>query len=724
MGTISAVAASTVASSATAAAVPPGLRMLASSPVEGYLTAGEVTAAAVDPAVDFLQTQGYHAAGDGGGALYQRVTAQPAHAGALQSADGAWWELLSPEPNPVMFGAAADGTTADDAVFQDLETYTQNQQVDLLGKTYAFTGVPPIATPTVTPNPYTNNYVNGFFASGGQTLSADFDRTLVADTVDTGGVEPAYPGGANGTPTISGRTNRSLRLVMASQNSRSQAARSVNVGSAFCWALGNVSGNYSARQSVAQSNQSVNVGTEECEVYGSRGGNYSAVFSHSEGLGDVNIATRHSYTSAEYCANIASHTSDAGGGRGFRGEVVVTGGAVTGVTVLDPGTRYSATDELRVRDRVAIISDDAVVTPVVDANGGITGVTVVHGGSGYTAGRVDINPVTPGYMSANLATQTSRTFGRTSANVATAQAETHAELAFNLGSETSTASGRRSGSVGGSGCTTSGAGAIALGAVNSQATADGAVVIGRRTINDQVRSLALGDSAAGAASTANRRHHLFQNGNYQLAGTVTGSTPFTDYAEYFENAAAGVIALGSLVALDGATVRPASGGDAVLGVVSATALVAAGDSPFTWSGRYLTGEFGEPILEQVPDPDWPETVPDPEWTPGTDEHESERPQVPNPQPRPTITVRAENPDYDPGQANVPRSERPEEWTCVGLLGQVHLRVDDTVQAGSRVTAGADGVGTAGENERFIQCMELRQPYDAAKGYAVAFCLIR
>lgn len=73
---------------------------------------------------------------------------------------------------------------------------------------------------------------------------------------------------------------------------------------------------------------------------------------------------------------------------------------------------------------------------------------------------------------------------------------------------------------------------------------------------------------------------------------------------------------------------------------------------------------------------------------------------------------------------MPRSERPEEWTCVGLLGQVHLRVDDTVQAGSRVTAGADGVGTAGENERFIQCMELRQPYDAAKGYAVAFCLIR
>jgi len=45
------------------------------------------------PDVKWVRTAGFAAPGDGGGALYKRVSSEPSHAGKFQSADGAWWEL-------------------------------------------------------------------------------------------------------------------------------------------------------------------------------------------------------------------------------------------------------------------------------------------------------------------------------------------------------------------------------------------------------------------------------------------------------------------------------------------------------------------------------------------------------------------------------------------------------------------------------------------------------
>lgn len=47
-----------------------------------------------DPQALYLRTEGYNAAGDGGGALYLRATSEPSHAGKVQSADGTWWEMV------------------------------------------------------------------------------------------------------------------------------------------------------------------------------------------------------------------------------------------------------------------------------------------------------------------------------------------------------------------------------------------------------------------------------------------------------------------------------------------------------------------------------------------------------------------------------------------------------------------------------------------------------
>lgn len=73
-------------------------------------------AAAWPDATTFIQTQGHILPGDGGGALWRRVMAQPAHPGWFASADGKLWEIAATVLAPQMFGAVQQ---ADDyAVFQ------------------------------------------------------------------------------------------------------------------------------------------------------------------------------------------------------------------------------------------------------------------------------------------------------------------------------------------------------------------------------------------------------------------------------------------------------------------------------------------------------------------------------------------------------------------------------------------------------------------------------
>ncbi len=50
--------------------------------------------ASIPVTVDVIETQGYATPGDGGAGCYLRAGSQPAHAGKVQSADGAWWELI------------------------------------------------------------------------------------------------------------------------------------------------------------------------------------------------------------------------------------------------------------------------------------------------------------------------------------------------------------------------------------------------------------------------------------------------------------------------------------------------------------------------------------------------------------------------------------------------------------------------------------------------------
>ncbi|HEX5725151.1 MAG TPA: hypothetical protein VFX98_06775 [Longimicrobiaceae bacterium] len=71
-----------------------------------FPTLATATAAAIPQAQTSVITLGRAAAGDRGGATYRKVGGNPGHAAAFRSADGAWWELTSPEIRPEMIGAA------------------------------------------------------------------------------------------------------------------------------------------------------------------------------------------------------------------------------------------------------------------------------------------------------------------------------------------------------------------------------------------------------------------------------------------------------------------------------------------------------------------------------------------------------------------------------------------------------------------------------------------
>lgn len=639
-------------------------------------------------------------------------------------------EKLQETVGPKDFGAAGNGVTNDTDAFDALEAEFTGQIIDLSGYTYA-----------VDAYPTGNTYVNGSFVVGATTYDGAQDKATISSLTDTGGIEPAYTGGVNNTPTISGRNNDNTRAIIASQNCRSQFARSINVASIYSWAYGNVSGNYSARQCVAGAPQAVNSASEECVVYGFRGanivGHYSGVWSGGGG----NFSARYSDTSGRHAVNIASVSANAGYGFGALLDVVVTSGVVTGVTITDGGEGYENGASLTFYDRLTAGSG-AAATITVDGNGTVTSISISSGGSGYSdstdavvdaSGDYSVNIATTNgcktteETSANIASNDSQVFSIRSANVATDECVVAAtgEVSGNFASSVCTATGSRATNLASTGSTATGAGALVLSGNICEADADGAVVFGRRTINDQTRSIAFGDAVSGSASTANRKFHLFANGDMSIAGTLTQNAIFTDYAEYFENLNNGEIALGTLVALEGRKVKPTQQGDIILGVVSATASIAAGDSPFTWAQRYLTGEFGELLYHEILDPDWPVMVKDPSWKPTDDDHtEADRPLIPNPNPQPMISVPIENPNYKPELENVPRSERPDEWTCVGLLGQVHVRVASDVQVGDFVAAGDGGVGLKSDTATNMRCMEIRKPFDAAKGYAVAFCLLK
>ncbi|WP_449264708.1 phage tailspike protein [Escherichia coli] len=633
-----------------------------------------------------------------------------------------------------IFGINADGLNDDTYCFSNLESYITDRVIDLAGRKYLVDSVP-----------IGNIYVNGFFVTKSLDdgsiveLTMGNDGAVISNTVDTGGYENRYQNPLTGDYQLSGRTTRDLYAVIASQNSRSLGpARAVNIGSIYSYSAGNVSGNYSARQCRATVPQSINIGSEDCRVDGGfRGGNYNSITSHVTGETGVNVGSRRSWCTGLHVANIASVDAHAGGGFGAILKANVnSNGEISSVSIISPGSGYSSKGVVKFYDRLSVPSTEASATYTINQDtGAILSVEMTNSGAGYSTitdetGAYEVVQATilePGNYSANIATANNCvTYGELSFNLGANNCSSKANRAGNIGSNGSSVSAQYSINIGTVSSKNSGAQSVIVGGGGNTITEDGSngtiisgnnsvndmngcTVIGRRVRPRYIRSVVYGDGSSGDASTTNIKLEALTNGNLNIAGTLTQNSQFTDIAKMFENSDSVEIPIGSLVAWDGRKVRLAKSGDTEFSAHSRTYTILLGDSQFSWSGRYMRGEFGEILTEKVWDDqlEWRDELNNGYggWVGGY------------------VTKAIENPLFNKNMKQIPRSERSCEWTPVALIGEVHVRVDSSVSIDNYVKpSDTPGLGTISHAQTRMRCMEITKPYDKTKGYAVALCL--
>jgi hypothetical protein len=173
---------------------------------------------------------------------------------------------------------------------------------------------------------------------------------------------------------------------------------------------------------------------------------------------------------------------------------------------------------------------------------------------------------------------------------------------------------------------------------------------------------------------------ITQSGNVGCRGSFSGGQTLNDYAEYFEWADGNPTnedRIGVTVVLDGEKIRPStqqdSGGD-IFGVVSGTAGVVLGSSPFEWAGKYQKDEFGRIVTEQVT---WVH------WSSGGENYNYKVDEIPSDAVVPanaeyrTYENQIVVADYNESEEYKSRDQR-KEWAAIGLVGQVHVKAGQLV----------------------------------------------
>jgi len=239
-----------------------------------------------------------------------------------------------------------------------------------------------------------------------------------------------------------------------------------------------------------------------------------------------------------------------------------------------------------------------------------------------------------------------------------------------------------------------------------------------------------------------------------MRSTAAHTTSGLDYAELFENGDKAPHAPGRLLSRKGKRAHLAQPGDRILGAVSVSPTVVGGDDGLAWSGRYERDEWGAIIWEDV---EVEREVDDRE---AVEAYKAERARLQAAireadtlenkralaetlaglETPARITEREQtrqmktNPAWDPAREQVPRSERPDQWTVVGLLGQIRIAIGADVSEGDMLMPGVDGVGAKATRDYLldgavgggarVEVMEITSPFDAERGYGIAICLVR
>jgi hypothetical protein len=187
------------------------------------------------------------------------------------------------------------------------------------------------------------------------------------------------------------------------------------------------------------------------------------------------------------------------------------------------------------------------------------------------------------------------------------------------------------------------------------------------------------------------------NGN--VYGLATFHSTGADYAEYFEWADSnpeGEERVGRFVAIDGEKIHVAGKNDTnILGIVSANPAVLGNAHEDTYHSMYLSDEWGRVQYEYVDVPaEYEERVV------GADGKGNEVTEQVEVRPAHTDYVPKLNPDYNPDEEYIPRSER-NEWDAIGMMGQLLVRDDGTCVPGGTCTWTDDGAATASETGYYV-----------------------
>ena len=128
-----------------------------------------------------------------------------------------------------------------------------------------------------------------------------------------------------------------------------------------------------------------------------------------------------------------------------------------------------------------------------------------------------------------------------------------------------------------------------------------------------------------------------------------------------------------------------------------------------WQGMYLTDVFGRPLWEDVEVPAVTDEVPVTGPAVDANGEAVEDSLTTHMETRVIIPAHTErrqklNPDYDPTQAYVPRSQRP-EWAAVGMLGKLVALEDGTCWVDGWAAVGEGGVAVGSEERTKYRVME-------------------
>ena len=189
---------------------------LADNSRQAATTRAAMQARTVPAVIKTMDTQGYSAPGDGGGATYKRVDSEPTHEGKVRTLDrflsdgtvsaanGGWWEIASGTSiNLKMFGARGDGATDDTAAINAALQFGAGGDVVAKDGNYVISGLVTIPLGTRLRGPGTFDIYNP--GTKGATISirhTDAPGVLLGRGAHLSGIAIWYPDQVTTSPPI------------------------------------------------------------------------------------------------------------------------------------------------------------------------------------------------------------------------------------------------------------------------------------------------------------------------------------------------------------------------------------------------------------------------------------------------------------------------------------------------------------------------------------------